>query len=110
VFEIIARNAMRLLNGATAGVQLVTGDQVYFGASVSAAGTKVGQLSSLPFPLSLSEFARRRPVLAQVLQTRAPASVADMETDPRTTEEADSSHEPLVSAAPPSCRCSAMAS
>ena len=35
VFATIARNAMRLLGGATGGVFLVTGDRVHFGASAT---------------------------------------------------------------------------
>jgi signal transduction histidine kinase len=86
VLATIARNAMHLLGGVTGGVFLVTGDQVHFGAS--AMHETIGPLGSLTFPMSLSEFSRHRPVLAEVLETRAPASVADMESDPRTTAEA----------------------
>jgi GAF domain-containing protein len=85
VFTTIARNAMHLLGGVTSGVVLVTGDVVHFGAS--ATRETIGPIGSLIFPMSLSEFSRHRPVLAQVLETRQPASVADMETDERTTPE-----------------------
>jgi signal transduction histidine kinase len=86
VFATIARNAMHLLGGATGGVFLLTGDRVHLGAA--ATRETIGPIGDLTFPMSLSEFSRHRPVLAQVLETRAPASVADMETDPRTTTEA----------------------
>src|SRR5262245_35396922 len=85
VFTTIAQNAMHLLGGVTSGVVLVTGDVVHFGAS--ATRETIGPIGSLTFPMSLSEFSRHRPVLAQVLETRQPASVADMETDDRTTPE-----------------------
>src|SRR5215471_8258851 len=81
VFTTIAQNAMHLLGGLTSGVVLVTGDVVHFGAS--ATRETIGPIGSLTFPMSLSEFSRHRPVLAQVLETRQPASVADMETDDR---------------------------
>src|SRR5215510_1845918 len=77
---------MRLLGGVAGGVFLVMGDRVHFGAS--ATRETIGRIGSLTFPMSLSEFSRHRPVLAQVLETREPASVADMEADDRTTSEA----------------------
>jgi two-component system, NtrC family, sensor kinase len=86
VFATIAQNAMHLLGGVTGAVFLVTGDRVHFGAS--ATRETIGPIGSLTFPMSLSEFSRHRPVLAQVLETREPASVADMDTDDRTTPEA----------------------
>src|SRR5262245_37649864 len=79
VFATIAQNAMHLLGGVNASVLLVTGDQVHFGAT--AMRDRVASLASLTFPMSLSQFSRHRPVLADVLETRAPASVADMESD-----------------------------
>src|SRR5262245_48540309 len=86
VFATIAQNAMHLLGGVTGGVVLMTGGRVHFGAS--ATRETIGPIGSLTFPMSLAEFSRHRPVLAQVLDTREPASVADMETDDRTTPEA----------------------
>src|SRR5262245_31898569 len=86
VFTTIAQNAMHLLGGVTSSVVLVTGDVVHFGAS--ATRETIGPIGSLTFPMSLSEFSRHRPVLAQVLETRQPASVADMETDDRVPPEA----------------------
>jgi len=77
---------MRLLGGVAGGVFLVMGDRVHFGAS--ATRETIGRIGSLTFPMSLSEFSRHRPVLAQVLETRAPASAADLEIDARTTQEA----------------------
>jgi two-component system NtrC family sensor kinase len=74
------------LGGATGGVFLVTGDRVHFGAT--ATREAIAPIGALTFPMSISEFSRHRPVLARVLETRAPASVADLETDPRTSEEA----------------------
>jgi GAF domain-containing protein len=85
VFATIARNAMHLLDGATGAVFLVTGDQVHLGAT--ATRETIATIGAPTFPMSLSEFSRRRPVLARVLETRAPASMADFETDPRATEE-----------------------
>src|SRR4029434_4147398 len=85
VFVTIARHAMHLLDGATAAVFLVTGDQVHLGAT--ATRETIAPIGALTFPMSLSEFSRHRPVLARVLETRAPASVADLETDPRVPEE-----------------------
>src|SRR5215510_2887185 len=77
---------MRLLGGVAGGVFLVMGDRVHFGAS--ATRETIGRIGSLTFPMSISEFSRHRPVLAQVLETRAPAAVDDMEADSRTTPEA----------------------
>src|SRR5262245_43217042 len=87
VFDAIARNAMQLLGGAGASVFLVSGDQVDLGATVQATAEAVASEGPQPFPLPLSEFSRRRPMAAQVLQTGVPASAADFETDPRVPEE-----------------------
>jgi GAF domain-containing protein len=87
VFEAIARNAMQLLSGAGASVFLVSGDQVELGATVQATAEAVASERPQPFPMPLSEFSRRRPIAAQVLQTGVPASAADFETDPRMPEE-----------------------
>jgi len=78
---------MQLLGGAGASVFLVSGDQVDLGATVQATAEAVASERPQPFPMPLSEFSRRRPMAAQVLQTGVPASAADFETDPRVPEE-----------------------
>jgi GAF domain-containing protein len=81
VFETIAANARRLLNGSSAGVVIIEGEIANLRAIATSADGADYEVARKAYPMSLAELARVRAQFSNVLESRQPAAMADAELE-----------------------------
>jgi signal transduction histidine kinase len=81
VLETIAANARRLLGGSSCGVILIEEGEARMRAIAHVPGSEDYVFAQKAYPMSLAEFARKRPHFVRVLESRKPTSTTDTELE-----------------------------